>query len=58
LSLDFWSLEFGVWSLEFGVWSLEFGVWGLDRIPFYDWPNSLNQIDGSLRDAYFSLAKM
>ncbi|MBT5210208.1 MAG: hypothetical protein HOL99_12885 [Halieaceae bacterium] len=51
-------MEFGVWSLEFGVWSLEFGVWGLDRIPFYDWPNSLNQIDGSLRDAYFSLAKM
>jgi hypothetical protein len=39
-------LEFGVWSLEFGVWSLEFRVWGLglDRIPFYDWPNSLNQI--------------
>jgi len=34
------------------------GGLGLDRIPFYDWPNSLNQIDGSLRDAYFSLAKM
>jgi len=44
LEFGVWSLEFGVWSLEFGVWSLEFGVWGLDRIPFYDWPNSLNQI--------------